>query len=102
MYRTRNLIAVAAALLEQPRDRHWVYDLAKRAGVRSGALYRMLTNMLDEGWVTDGWEPQEAAVAAGRPPRRYYELTEKGLAELGAVLRAEHARSRKPTRERFA
>jgi PadR family transcriptional regulator PadR len=42
--------------------------------------------MLKEGWVTDGWEQIDPAVVK-RPPRRYYELTEEGLRELGAVLR---------------
>jgi PadR family transcriptional regulator PadR len=76
---------VALALLEDPTGRHWGYDLSKRSGVRSGVLYPMLTRMLDEGWLTDGWEDPNT-ITEKRPPRRYYELTDAGKLELGAVL----------------
>ncbi|WP_408010305.1 PadR family transcriptional regulator [Saccharopolyspora terrae] len=71
--------------MDDPAAKHWGYELSKRAGVRSGVLYPMLTRMLDQGWMVDGWE--DASTIQGRPPRRYYELTEKGKLELGAVLR---------------
>lgn len=66
-------------------DRHWGYDLSKRAGVRSGVLYPLLTRLLDAGWLTDGWE-DPSQLTERRPPRRYYELTDSGRRELGAVL----------------
>jgi DNA-binding PadR family transcriptional regulator len=43
----------------------------------SGVLYPMLTRMLDEGWVEDGWEDR-TTIREKRPPRRYYVLTDKG------------------------
>jgi PadR family transcriptional regulator PadR len=82
---TQPLVRVAVALMDEPMGRHWGYELFKRSGVRSGALYPMLTRLLDEGWLTDGWEDQ-AAIRGKRPPRRYYELTDKGRRELGAVI----------------
>ena len=85
MRRTYSLIQVAMALLDEPNDRHWGYELSKRSGVRSGVLYPMLTRMLDEGWLTDGWE--DPAQIEGRPPRRYYELTNDGRRALGAQIR---------------
>ncbi|KDN16914.1 PadR family transcriptional regulator [Amycolatopsis rifamycinica] len=88
MRKTHSLVQVAAALMEQPTARQWGYDLSQRAGVRSGVLYPTLARMLDEGWLTDGWEDSAAVRGKKRPPRRYYELTEKGCAELGAVLEA--------------
>lgn len=78
-------MTVAAVLLAEPSARYWGYELGKQSGVRSGVLYPMLTRMLDEGWVTDGWE-DPTALAEKRSPRRYYELTEKGKAQLGEVL----------------
>ncbi|MGW1676051.1 PadR family transcriptional regulator [Saccharopolyspora sp. NPDC002376] len=77
---------VASVLMGNPTSKHWGYELGRQAGVRSGVLYPMLTRMLDEGWLTDGWEDPETI--QGRPPRRYYELTEEGKLELGAVLQA--------------
>lgn len=85
MRKTHALIAVALALLDDPTGMHWGYDLSKRAGVRSGVLYPMLTRMLDEGWVTDGWE-QQSEITGKRPPRRYYELTDQGRMALGGVM----------------
>ncbi len=87
MRKTHALVQVAMALLDDPTSRHWGYELSKQAGVRSGVLYPMLTRMLDEGWVTDGWE-DPTTIRKKRPPRRYYELTDRGRLELGAVLRA--------------
>jgi len=84
MRTTHALVQLAAALMKHPNDRHWGYRLSRESGVRSGAMYPRLSTMLNEGWLTDGWETTEEA--GGRPPRRYYRLTEDGLRELGAVL----------------
>lgn len=46
----------------------------------------MLKRMLDEGWLADGWEDQAEAGREKRPPRRYYEVTELGRSELGALV----------------
>jgi PadR family transcriptional regulator len=85
MRKTYALVQVAIVLMTDPTARRWGYELGKRAGVRSGVLYPMLTRMLDEGWLTDGWE-DPAGITRKRPPRRYYELTELGKRSLGALL----------------
>ncbi len=82
---TKALVQVAAALMQRPGDKHWGYDLSKRAELRSGVLYPLLRRMLEEGWLADGWEDLTEQ-RAGRPPRRYYEITQRGAEELGAVL----------------
>jgi PadR family transcriptional regulator, regulatory protein PadR len=87
MRKTYALVQVAQALMEDPTGQHWGYDLSKRAGIRSGVLYPILHRMLDEGWLADGWEDR-TQLSRKRPPRRYYELTDKGRRELGAVLQA--------------
>jgi len=84
MRRTHALIQVVLALMDEPLERHWGYELSKRSGVRSGVLYPILGRMLDEGWLEDGWEdPSE--IETSRPPRRYYRLTAEGTAALGAI-----------------
>ncbi|WP_410618615.1 PadR family transcriptional regulator [Amycolatopsis sp. cmx-8-4] len=87
MKRTKALARVAAAFLEDPNGRHWGYSLGKVSGVASGVLYPMLTRFLNEGLVTDGWEDPNT-LTEKRPPRRYYELTDKGQLELAAAARA--------------
>lgn len=84
MRRTHALVQVAIALMDDINGRHWGYQLSQKSGVRSGVLYPILGRMMADGWLQDGWE--EPTQIAGRPPRRYYQVTEKGLAELGAVL----------------
>lgn len=88
MRKTHALVQVAMALLDDatgPTGQHWGYELSKRSGVRSGVLYPMLTRMLDEGWLTDGWE-DPTSIRGKRPPRRYYALTDEGRRALGSVL----------------
>jgi PadR family transcriptional regulator PadR len=94
MRRTYALVQVALTLMADASNRHWGYDLSKRSGVRSPVMYRLLQTMLDEGWLADGWEEQPQAGRAKRPPRRYYELTDTGKIELGAVI----AEARRDTR----
>lgn len=84
MRTTYALIQLALALLSAPRERHWGYELSKQSGVRSGAMYPRLRQMLELGWLSDGWETPEES--AGRPPRRYYLVTDDGVRELGALL----------------
>jgi PadR family transcriptional regulator PadR len=87
MRQTHALVQVAIALMESPEDRQWGYDLSRRSGVRSGALYPILSRMLEQQWMTDGWEDRRE-ITDKRPPRRYYELTDVGRRELGAILHA--------------
>lgn len=89
---TRNYARVAQAFMADPRGRHWGYDLSRTSGVRSGALYPMLRKFLEQGWVTDGWEDPDQAQADGRPPRRFYELTDLGRAELASTAAAARRR----------
>lgn len=83
---THALVQVAAALMSDASGRHWGYELSKSSGVRSGVMYPILQRMLDEGWLSDGWEEKSDVGRAKRPPRRYYELTDTGKSALGTVL----------------
>ncbi|MDN5852240.1 MAG: PadR family transcriptional regulator [Actinomycetia bacterium] len=87
MRRTHALVQVAKAMMDVPTGRHWGYELSKSAGVRSGVMYPILTRMLDEGMVKDGWEDDAIAATEKRPPRRYYVLTGHGQAVLSELLR---------------
>jgi len=82
--RTQALVQIALVLMSDQAGRHWGYETGRRASVRSGVLYPILRRMLEDGWLTDGWE--NPGLARGRPPRRYYELTDKGRRELGGLI----------------
>jgi PadR family transcriptional regulator PadR len=81
---THSVVQVALALSDDPFGEHYGYDLSRRAHVRSGVMYPILRRMLEDGWLTDGW--QDPSETNGRPPRRYYTLTDKGRRELGTAL----------------
>lgn len=81
--RTHALVQIALALLDEPFERHWGYELGRRAHVRSGVLYPILQRLFERGWLIDGWESE--ADVRGRPRRRYYELTDMGRRELEAM-----------------
>jgi PadR family transcriptional regulator PadR len=94
MRRTAALVNVAAALLSNSAGRHWGYDLSRSAGVRSGVLYPMLHRLLEAGWLSDGWEQPAGDGKQKAPPRRYYELTDLGRAELASLVGAAPTRGR--------
>lgn len=85
MRKTHASVQTALALMTDPDARHWGYDLTKRANVRSGVLYPVLTRMLDAGWLSDGWE-DPVTIERKRPPRRYYEVTTEGRKALAELL----------------
>jgi PadR family transcriptional regulator PadR len=85
MRKTHALVQLAVALLADPFGQHWGYELARQSGVRSGVMYPALHRLLESGWLSDGWEDPKT-IDGGRPPRRYYKLTDKGRRELSILL----------------
>ena len=69
-------------MMADPSGQHYGYEMTKAAGVRSGVIYPILKRMLDDGWLEDGWDGS----ARGKPPRRYYTLTDEGIAALGGII----------------
>jgi PadR family transcriptional regulator PadR len=86
MRKTYSLVQLAIALMSDPSGKHWGYQLSKMSGIRSGVMYPLLTRMLREEWLEDGWEDADPSKKKKRPPRRYYTLTNQGRIELGAIV----------------
>lgn len=99
MRRTSALLAVAGVLMTEPRGLHWGYSTGRAAGLRSGVLYPILSRLLEEGWLADGWEDPAEARRENRPPRRYYRLTDEGIQQLGGLLASSAADERAPVRQ---
>jgi PadR family transcriptional regulator, regulatory protein PadR len=99
---TAPLERVLRAFLADPSARRYGYDLMKAASLKSGTLYPMLGRLEGEKMVSSAWEtPQQD----GQRPRRYYQLTDEGiavarleLAQLSAARLAAPARTRAPSR----
>ena len=75
---TRPLERVLRVFLDDTAAPRYGYDLMKAARLPSGTLYPMLARLQAEGLVTSEWEPKPQD-ASGRPPRKYYQLTDEGI-----------------------
>ena len=63
------------------------FDIIDATGLRSGTVYPILRRLEDAALLRSHWEGAGAARAAGRPPRRYYELTGIGAEAAREALR---------------
>ena len=70
-------LLVLAALLQQPEQWHYGYDLSQQTGLKSGTLYPILMRLAEQGYLDSRWLE---STAPGRPPRHAYKLTSHGLA----------------------
>jgi DNA-binding PadR family transcriptional regulator len=55
-------------------------EIVRTSGLGAGTIYPILQRLQTAGWVTARWEPAGQAHIEGRPPRRYYHLTNRGHA----------------------
>ncbi len=78
---------VLQALLAEPEQERYGFEIVAATGLRSGTVHPILARLEGMGWVTSRWEDMDPR-QEGRPARRYYQLTAAGLP------RATHALSR--------
>jgi DNA-binding PadR family transcriptional regulator len=76
---TTAVARVLAALVADPAADRYGLELMGATGLPSGTLYPILTRLERAGWLTSAWEQIDTA-EAGRPARRYYRLSDDGLA----------------------
>lgn len=84
MRRTRATLDVARELLTDPERARWSYELAAVLAMSRGATDAILKRMREYGWVIDFKE--ESTVVSGRPPRRYFQLTEVGKQRMQELI----------------
>lgn len=82
---TTPLLKLIEATLAEPTASYWGFDLMRATGLGSGTLYPLLARLENVKWMTSGWAEPEAP---GKPPRRYYKLTQYGT-EQARITRAE-------------
>ena len=61
------------------------YTVMEATGLPSGTVYPALRRLERDQLIRSQWERQSIAVAALRPPRKYYKLTRSGEAALEAA-----------------
>jgi PadR family transcriptional regulator, regulatory protein PadR len=82
---THASLKVLRAFLDSPTVKLSGAEVHKLSGVFTGTLYPMLLRFEAAGWMRSEWEdidPREA----GRPRKRFYQLTPTGLAKAHAAL----------------
>ena len=77
-------IKLLEALLSQPAEWRYGYDLSKETGLKSGTLYPQLMRLEASGWLEAQWEE---APQPGKPARHMYKLTALGQREAPSLLR---------------
>ena len=73
---SRQSRAVLEALLSQPLNWQYGYDLSKRVGLSSGTLYPVLIRLHERGLLEAKWVEADKP---GRPARHAYRLTPDGV-----------------------
>jgi DNA-binding PadR family transcriptional regulator len=68
------LLSVLAALLEQPAEWRYGYDLSRETDLKSGTLYPLLIRLAERQWVESRWRHAEE----NGKPRHIYRLTAAG------------------------
>jgi PadR family transcriptional regulator PadR len=79
---TRLTYNSALVLQALAREYRYGFELMDFTGLPSGTVYPILRRLEEQHLVTSRWEETAAAHGAGRPRRRYYELTPAGRAAL--------------------
>ena len=68
--------AVLRALVADPAQWRYGYELGQEVGLKAGSLYPILIRLSDRGLLEASWETDPPQ---GRPPRHLYRLTGAGL-----------------------
>jgi DNA-binding PadR family transcriptional regulator len=83
---------VLAVMLADPAGEHYGLQLMQQTGIASGTLYPILTRLQAAGWLGARWEDEDPS-DAGRPVRRYYQLTAEGAERARVALADLHAQT---------
>lgn len=62
------------------------FDIMEETGLTSGTIYPALDKLADLGLAGSEWEDGKIAQTQKRPPRRYYQITQRGEEVLLAAM----------------
>ncbi len=79
------------ALLNDPQQWRYGYELSKETALASGTLYPILMRLSDQKLLETRWEPSDEP---GRPPRHLYRLSADGAALARERVTAREAKTR--------
>lgn len=87
---------VLRAFLEDPARERYGLELCDLAGLPSGTIYPILARLEGVGWVASTWEDPAVHESAGRPRRRFYQLTQDGAEQARNALARSYRSARQP------
>lgn len=77
---------VLLALLADPGQEMYGFQICRATGLPGGTVYPILARLTGLGWTCSRWEERIDPAREGRPRRRYYLLTGRGIPEARAAL----------------
>lgn len=83
-------LSVLEALLDDPSEWRYGYDLSRDTRLKSGTLYPILIRLSERGWVEGRWHQAEE----NGKPRHMYRLTADGRRAAKGVLQNQRTRHR--------
>lgn len=86
---TLGVAVVLRIFLDDAAQPRYGYELMQLTGFASGKLYPILARLEASGWLEGRFEDGDP-VALGRPARRWYRLTEPGVASARLELARVH------------
>jgi PadR family transcriptional regulator, regulatory protein PadR len=87
---------VLRVMLAEPGAGRYGLQLCEETGLPSGTIYPIVARLEQLGWVQSSWEDPRKHVAAGRPRRRYYRLTDEGAQQARDALARVYRPRNKP------
>jgi PadR family transcriptional regulator PadR len=82
----RLTLATTLVLQAIERGHRYGFDIVDVTQFPTGTIYPALRRLERAGLVRSEWESDRTAAAEGRPARRYYEITPRGVEALEASL----------------
>jgi PadR family transcriptional regulator, regulatory protein PadR len=76
----------ALVLVAVTRGHRYGFDVIDATGLPSGTVYPILRRLEDAGVLRSRWEREASAHDAGRPPRKYYQVTGAGASAAREAL----------------
>lgn len=84
---TMNDLRLLRVMYDDLDREHYGLTLARAVGLGTATLYNSLARLERKNWVVSRWESIDP-VQAGRPARKYFRLTERGIEGYRATLLA--------------
>ena len=85
---TKTFLKVITPFIHDAEAQYSGYDICKKTGLRTGAVYPLLYELLAKSWLSVEWEQTSASDRSG-PRRKLYKVTPEGAKNGRKLIDAE-------------